>query len=183
MQNAMRAVFDGRKDVAFDPIDYANVIWHQNIPAREAYDESFRLGDRRVISGIRRLPHWLLSRVHFEAERSPGFHKATRQMLLRGEFYEHSGVVNRADTYIQMYQQPRVDRWIRTEKMIDDISDAFGVEQSLVATSLKRENETKAGYIKDLQFWFTPDDLAGLYAANPSWADVERRVYGSLLSG
>jgi hypothetical protein len=34
-------------------------------------------------------------------------------------------------------------------------------------------------YIRDPEFWFTPDELSSLYRANPVWAEMERQVYGS----
>lgn len=182
VEDALRAILKPRRDVRLDPIDHRNVIWHQTVRERERYDPQFRLGDRKVICGIRRLPHWVLSRVHFEAQRRPAFRKATREMLLLGQTYEQDGRLNQADAYIRQYSNPRVDFWIRAENAAEDLAAAFEMEREFVASRLKRKNATKLHYIKDLSFWFTAPELADLYAANPLWADVERRVYGSLLS-
>jgi hypothetical protein len=43
-------------------------------------------------------------------------------------------------------------------------------------------NPTTLDYVKSLGFYFTAEELSGLYAANPKWAAMEREVYGELLS-
>lgn len=183
VQSALRKIYEGRSDIAFDDIrDYSNIIWHQNIVAREAYDPSFERGDRKIVCCIRRLPHWLLSRVHFEAERAPDHYTATRDMFLRGEFFERNGKTNNADTYVRVYSTPAVTHWVRLEHLGDDLADALEIPADQLIASLKRENATKANYIKNLDFWFTAEDLVGLYEANPVWAAIEKRVYGEILT-
>src|SRR5512138_3887860 len=84
VEGALRILLAGRAGLSFDPIDPSNVIWHHNVAERENYDRSFSLGERRVLCGFRRLPTWLLSRVHFEASRGPHHRTVTRKMLLQG---------------------------------------------------------------------------------------------------
>ena len=118
VQSALKKAFAGRVDVKFDDItDYQNIIWHESIPQRMRRDPSFNIDNRKVVSCIRRLPYWLLSRVLFEAEQAPGFYTATREMLTFGRFHERDGQINKADTYMQMYARPRVDHWVRVENM------------------------------------------------------------------
>src|SRR5688572_12334030 len=61
-------------------------VRHDTVPARAARDPSFSLGDRPIIANFRRLPYWMLSRVHYEYERSG--HAPTRKMMVGG-WYRH----------------------------------------------------------------------------------------------
>jgi hypothetical protein len=168
-------------DAQFDPIDPKNVIWHDTIDQRKRRDEYFSIDGKKIICCIRRLPDWILSRVHFEAQRPP-HHIATREMLVNGKFFENNGHINSADTYVIRYDNPRVDRWIRVENIIDDLSNAIGVETSKLGAVLGRENEGKIDFIKEKSFWFTNSELKNLYEKNPRWAEIELKLYGSLLS-
>jgi hypothetical protein len=180
VEKALHNIYKGRKDIHFDDLNPTNIIWHESINLRLKRDPSCNLLEKKIICCIRRLPHWLLSRVHFEASREKKF-VATREMILRGQFYEMDGSINNADIYARMYSEPRVDYWIRTENIKEDLASAFDVKLSLVERNLKSVNETAIGYLKDLSFWFTRDEINALYEANPVWAAIEQRVYGSLL--
>lgn len=181
LQSALRQVYRGRTDVVFDPIDQRNVIWHHSIQQRKRHDSTFDPGDRKILCGFRRLPYWLLSRVHFEAQRPP--HRiVTRAMLVRGQFYEQRGVLNKADSYVKKYNNPKVDAWIRTEHLVDDLSRVLEIDRQRLNGTMKQENAGEMDYIRDLAFWFTPEDLVGLYAANPEWATVEEVLYGELVT-
>lgn len=159
-------------------------IPHEGLAQREARDPDFVVGDRVVVAGIRRLPHWILSRVHYEASRAP-YRLINREMLLRGEFYERGGEINRADDYAGVFDDPRITRWIRLEHLQDDFVRHFGDlldgRVRLAARKLRRlTNPTYVSYIKDPRFFFTPGEVEDLYAANPVWAALERRAYGGL---
>lgn len=181
LQSALRKVYRGRTDVVFDPIDQRNVIWHHTIQERKRYDPTFDPDGKKIVCSFRRLPYWILSRVHFEAQRPP--HRiATRAMLIRGKFYEQRGLVSMADSYVKKYNNPRVDAWIRTEHLVDDLSRALEINQQRLNGVLKRENVGKTRRIRDLAFWFTQEELAGLYAANPEWTALEERLYGELVT-
>lgn len=173
---ALREVFAHDRRVAFDPIDLTNVIWHHSIREREKHDPSFNPAGKRVISCFRRLPTWLLSRVHFEAWRSPKL-VPSRQEFLSGKFYEANGFLNSADRVLARYTSPQIDQWIRVENLNEDFAKAFGVANFIV----KKINEAKVSFIKKESFWFTPDDLRRIYESNPKWAEMEFRVYGNLM--
>jgi hypothetical protein len=183
LESVLHRNFSSNHDLHFDPIEQGNVIWHHTIDQRRQYDPTFDVGGRDVICNIRRLPAWLLSRVHFEIARTPGL-KMTREMLLEGKFFEHTGQVNRADSYMMLYSRFPITHWIRTEFLRDDVEKVFSRYLSFNGLALDAEfrhtNANKIGYIKDPGFYFTKRELAALYEANPLWADVERRVYGSL---
>ncbi len=168
--------FSGLDDIHFDPINQKNVIWHHGIQERETYDPDFSLGDRKVICAIRRLPDWLLSRVHFEAARPP--HRIpTREMFAAGRFYEITGFNNSADAVVRKFSRPRVDHWLRAEHLAKDLQAFFGPDFRVDDRKL---NSNRFSYIRDWNFWFTPDELQRLYAENPVWAAIEEKLYGSL---
>ncbi len=181
VEAALRTLLADRQDVVFDALDYSKVIWHHSIDKRVAYDPKFRLGQRRIICCFRRLPTWLLSRVHFEAARPPDYRTPTRKMLVKGRFYEQDGIISSAEEYAVKYSEPKVHTWIRAEHLANDLSAAFGLDLAAVQQAVRARNGTDIPYIKPITFWFTDEELRSLYEANPTWARIERKVYGSLL--
>ena len=159
--------------------------WHDSVEERLREDRSFDPSDKVVISGFRRLPWWILSRVHYEAARPP--HRcASRAMLCRGEYYEQDGSVNQADAQVARLAGHPVERWIRLEHLAEDFVAQFegllGPPVRRAARRLRKVvNPTALDYLKSLEFYFTATELEGLYAANPAWAEMERQVYGDLL--
>jgi hypothetical protein len=119
--------------------------------------------------------------VHYEATRGPDYRTVSRDMLLKGVVYEHDGTATPADAYAKVFSSPRVDNWLRVENLAEDLSMVFGLEKSAVQAALRPLNVTSIDYLKPPSFWFTPKELARLYAANPVWSRIERKVYGSLL--
>lgn len=87
-----------------------------------------------------------------------------------------------ADRLLRSFAEPRVDRWVRTERLVEDLADAFRLQPGAVAGILKTQNRNRIDYIKDLRFWFTQDELSCLYSANPFWAEIEQKVYGDILT-
>lgn len=172
-------------DLQLDQINGADAHWHDTIRKREQRDSSFRLANRAVLCNIRRLPYWILSRVHFEKLRSPEL-IVTREMLLDGRFVEVTGHVNSADRSLSLYNSPEVTEWLRTETLEDDFKLVFGRYLDLshidVHSAFCFRNKSKLLYIQDLAFWFSKGELARLYESCPKWADIERRVYGDILT-
>jgi hypothetical protein len=182
---AIRDAGRGRDDIVFDVAGTDDHRWHDSIAERQAQERSFDPKDKRIISGMRRLPWWLLSRVHYEAARPP--HRcATREMLCRGQFFERDGSLNHADAQVGRLEGQLVHGWVRLEHMAEDFVDQFeallGPRVRTAARKLKKVvNPTTLDYVKSLDFYFTPAELAGLYEANPIWAAMETRVYGDIL--
>lgn len=182
---ALRAATRGRRDIVFDRRGEHDDRWHDSLQERRLRDQGFDPSGKVVIAGIRRLPWWILSRVHYEASRAP-YRWARREMIQRGEFFEQNGTVGKADLHACQFANGAVHRWVRTEHLRDDFLTCFG--DILGPAALKacrrldrRVNETQVRYVERLDFHFTPDELRGLYDANPVWAEIEREVYGDLL--
>jgi hypothetical protein len=177
----------GQADVVFDEPGVDDRRWHQSVGERLAEDRSFDPAGKVLISGVRRLPWWILSRVHYEAARPP--HRcASREMLCQGQYYEQDGTIARADDCLARLGSHPVDRWVRLEHLAEDFVLHFeailGPRVRTAAHRLKKVvNPTALDYVKSLGFYFTPAELEGLYAANPKWAAMEREVYGDVLRG
>ncbi len=177
LEHALRGLLAGR-ECQFDEINPGSgVIWHHSVKQRMEADPTFNPTGKRIISCIRRLPAWILSRVHYEAHRSGRI--ATRDMIARGQFFEADGGINNADTYVRLYSP--VDVWLRTEHLAEDVAAAFGFDEVETQDAIGQVNVTP-NYVKDPDFWFTQADLRRLYDANPLWADVEARVSGGGLA-
>ena len=180
VETGLRKMLRGRRDIRFDPADY--VGWHDSVSERAARDPGFRLLDRTVVAGIRRLPYWLLSRVYYEASRPP-YLCATREMLVRGAFHENDGTPNSADAMLERYLDPMPDHWIRQDHLAEDFAAAFHSQIRFSRASTPRAlrtavNATPIPYLTPLSFYFTPAELDTLYGCNPRWAALESRVYG-----
>lgn len=183
VEKTLATLFKRDQSVIFDKLDQNNLIWHHSLEERRVHDPSFDPEGRRVIANIRRLPSWILSRVHFEVQRSGTAGGVRRSDLVNGRFaVPVAGGKSRlyqADVVLQKFA-PDVTHWVRMEKLAEDLAPAVGLEEFQVAAEMVRENKGKLDYIRDIPFWFTPENLKQLYAANPAWAELERRVYGKL---
>lgn len=178
VENCLRATFGKTPGYEFDVITPEGpVIWHQNIAERQKIQPEFSQGDRKIIACIRRLPSWILSRIHFEAARNGEDYVPKRADLIRGYFIESGRSLRKADQVIKYYMSSQVDSWIRLENLKGDLEAAIGSE----IDPIRKINETTIQYIKKLEFWFTAEEIALLYKNNPAWADIERRVYGNTI--
>jgi hypothetical protein len=186
VEAALRVGARGRRDIVFDARRPHHPGWHDSVAERVQRDETFSPSNKLIIAGFRRLPHWMLSRVHFEVARPP-HRAATREMICRGEFFQQNGVPAKADDHAQHYTSPKVHRWIRSEHLAEDFahcfSDILGDRTTKAVRRLRKVvNPTELNYVKAVDFHFTARDLDTLYEANPVWARLEREVYGDLLS-
>ena len=75
-----------------------------------------------------------------------------------------------ADDYAIKYAIPRVDTWIRTECLPEDLASAFSLDPDAVRQALDWKNRSEIRYVKPLSFWFTGKEVASLYAASASMA-------------
>lgn len=164
--------------------DPRRVNVHEGIAKRLASQPEFPIRGKDVITCFRRLPYWMLSRVHFGFSRNATY-VPTRDQLLDGHVYEQDGYLNHADGYVKTYTAEA--RFIlRTEHIYDDFCAAFEryltFDPAAVRQAFTGRNPSPTRYIPDLSFWYTQADLDRLYAAAPNWARLEEHVYGDLLS-
>lgn len=184
----LRELLKNDKRVMFDDLDPKSnkVIWHQNIAQREAMDPTFILGERDVICNFRRLPYWLLSRIHYEKARSPHIVVTRDMFLIKGQFLGRDSVISSADQVAKKYSSRPVKHWLRTENLETDFIAVFSKYIDLdsldVKNRFRRKNKGVLRYIQDLEFYFKPHELEKLYFYNPLWASIERSIYGDILT-
>lgn len=184
VEQALRSL-GGKAGMAFDSRSLP-VGWHDTIEDRRQRNAIDDFSGKQVVCGFRRLPHWILSRVHYDASRPPHL-CATRAMIRRGEFFEAQGEIKRADDYVRHFGRSKVDRWIRTEHLAEDFERHFSelLGTPLAGAAVRRlrriVNGTSLNYVRSLGFYFTADELSELYESNPLWAAVEQELYGDVL--
>ncbi len=182
-EQVIRKHFGTDPTLRFDEINPEHVVWHQSVREREeATGEN--LGGRRVVCNIRRLPHWILSRVGYEEMRSDIY--TPREMFVRGSFINRWKKVENADAFLSDFTVVPVDAWIRVDFIASDFAAAFSPVLDLTGINLRREfakrsNETK--FFADSTPWLTSEELAILYDSCPVWTALEKRLYGELLTG
>ena len=135
-ERMLRALLDGRPGMAFDDTsDRTRVVWHQSLAARREADPGFDPAGRRVVANLRRLPHWVLSYVHFEVQRRGERMAPPRQRLVAGCVPAPDGRLVSADSVLRRFA-PEVTHWIRSERMAGDAAAALGLPAAEVARAL-----------------------------------------------
>jgi hypothetical protein len=148
--------------------------------AREA-----EVAGKLLVMNIRRLPHWALSAAHHQA--AHGVHPDYRPQPL--EAPEQIAEKTDADDLLRWmtdHGRFRVQRWLRAESLEDDVV-ALLAELNVLSAAVEAEvravgRVNVGAYERDLKRWFSADHLGRLYERNPTWARIERELYGELLS-
>lgn len=146
--------------------------------AREA-----EVARRLRVMNIRRLPAWALSGAQHSARH--GVHPDYRPGLLESA-EQIAGKTDADDLLRWMTDHDRlsVDRWLRAEMIESDLLALLAELGELTPETgarVQAVGRVNAGaYDRDLSRYFTARQVAQLYAQNPAWAAVERRVYGSI---
>lgn len=182
MERVLRRSFGDDPTLRFDPLDPANVIWHQNVDQREA--TGVDLGGKAIISGFRRLPAWVLSRIHFEKARS-GAPLPDPDLYTAGRFFEEDGSEGSAEEYVRRFTTRPVDHWIRVEHLTDDFIQAFSPYLSVDTWTVRRRLRRRANrtwYRGALPRWFDQAGVDRLYESCPTWRALELSLYGDLAS-
>jgi hypothetical protein len=159
-----------------DPLDSNDK--HLPFFARES-----ELTDKLLCMNIRRLPAWALSGAQHKA--AHGVHPAYTPLPLE-TFDQITSRTDADDLLRWMTDHGRlpVDRWLRAEALEHDVLALLSELGKLTAEaragvmSVGRVNE--GSYSRELARDFTEEQVTRLYELNPTWAAVERRVYGDL---
>jgi hypothetical protein len=157
----------------------------RNIEAKHAsfVERADQVRGKLLVSNIRRLPAWTLSWAQHRARLakrpngSPVPMNSPRQMV----------EVPRADMRLEILTGDGafpVERWLRMEHLAEDFAD-FLAEVTEVTTE-DRERIASFSRVNTLDYdhevanWFTAEQVKQLYLNNPTWAGVERQVYGDV---
>lgn len=181
VSRVLEGLADRNPDLIADDRTLVNV--HDDIDSRLRLQPDAPLRGKDVIACFRRLPYWMLSRVHFGYFQNPK-HVPTRADIVAGRVFESDGHLSQADDYARRYTQ-NARFLLRTENIYDDFCAAFSgyldFDPVRVRDAFTNRNASPLRYIPDIRFWFTPSELAALYEAAPYWAMLERHLYGQLV--
>lgn len=137
-----------------------------------------------LVMNIRRLPAWAVSGAHHKA--AHGVHPDYRPLPLEtGD--QISSRTDADDLLRWMTDHGRfaVDRWLRAEALENDVLALLaelGVGSAEVRECVLAVGRVNEGcYERDLPRRFSAEQIRRLYALNPTWAGIERRVYGGLM--
>ncbi len=180
IEQLFRKYFPNEPGLHLDPVDADNpeVPWHDTIADRETRDPSWKLGNRKIIFPIRRLPDWLQSRYNFEAKRSPHLDHRS-ELLLEGRFLEESGKENNSEGYIKHYLPAKYLQqveFLRVEHFSSDFRAIFGKLldiSKIPVRELSRKTNTSKSYLPESII----TRLDEAYGKSPYWSKVESLAY------
>lgn len=146
---------------------------------------SLPITGKKCVTNFRRLPHWLLSNYQ---------HKIKRMNLDLSVYPLKDGLFWRhkeqswlpADWWIDRFCIDQSWILLRCENLKSDflsclsLYESIGFRSSLNVRFVKSRNRTD--YKRSLNYWFTANDLRKMYTSNPRWANLERLLYGQLLT-
>lgn len=173
--------FETDTSIEFDETGRGEPIWHETVKERERR-VNVSLSNKDVLANIRRLPAYVVSKIHYTESLNPDI-RHNRKHLLTGQFMEASGYKNSADKLLRHYEAKEISHWIRTEHLEDDFTSVFSRYLDLKGKDLSALSKqiNSNDYSRDLAKWYSPREMARLYRKNPLWAKLERKVYGNLL--
>jgi hypothetical protein len=160
----------------FDDSNAKHTLFHER-------EEQVR--GKHLVMNIRRLPFWVLSRAQHVARWGvyPDYEPipmATAEELSESDF---------PDNRLAMFTDNgrfQVDTWLRMEHLADDfltfISAYTSVNDEHRAAAHELPMLNSHDYDRELVKWFSAEQIDRLYARNPAWDELERRLYGDRLS-
>ncbi len=134
-----------------------------------------------LVMNIRRLPDWTLSGAHHKA--ANGVFPDYRPLPLASS--EEMATSTDADDLLRwMTDHGRfaVDHWLRTEELQHDVLELLtelGVLTPDARAAVLAVGRVNVGSY-DRTLPFTPEQIREMYSLNPTWAAIERRVYGDV---
>jgi hypothetical protein len=142
-----------------------------------------QLSGKLLAMNIRRLPAWALSGAQHKA--AHGVHPDYQPLPL--ETFDQITSRTDADDLLRWmtdHGRIKVDRWLRAEALAQDVlglvSELGELTPEARAGVLAVGRVNAGAYPPALADAFTERQIARLYELNPTWAMVERRVYGRL---
>jgi hypothetical protein len=167
-------------DLFPEVVVHADPVTHEK-HARFA-ERADEVGDRRRVLNFRRLPSWMLSVAMFRA--SYGEHPGYEPTPMRSP--QEMAESRRGDQNLLPFLDDAIHHWLRMETLAEDFLEfiasytTVGDERRERALALGPVNAL--GYDHVLSHWFTEEQIEQMYASNPGWAQVERALYGELVT-
>jgi hypothetical protein len=142
------------------------------------------IAGKLLVMNIRRLPAWALSAAHHQAAHGV-FPDYQPQPLQTADEIVASTDPDDLLAWMTNHGATSIDRWLRAEHLehdllglLDDLGELDAAARGVV-TGVGRVNV--GSYDRELDARFTGAQIAALYGRNPTWAAIERRVYGDLI--
>ena len=140
--------------------------------------------DQLRTANFRRLPYWLISNYQHKLKMM-GLSVDPSQMK-KGLFWrDRDQSWLPADWWLNRLQIDESTILLRIDHLKLDFLSLLNLYQPISCYSRYRVRFVRArnknSYSRRLSDWFTPTELSNAYKANPFWAALERRVYGSLM--
>ena len=160
-----------------DPLD--SNAKHEAFFVREA-----EVAGKLRVMNIRRLPSWLLSGAHHRARWGLAPDYEPQPLQGAAELAQSTDPDNML-RWMTDRDRLAVERWLRCEELQDDVLALLGELNEL--SDGAREGVLGVGrvntqeYERDVHDRFTAEQIEMMYERNPQWAEVELRVYGSLM--
>ena len=154
---------------------------HDSIEDRIERDPfGFKVGNRTVVVGFRRLPSWLASRYAFERQRSPHL-PHDPQRLATGWFLERDGSDGFADFYARKWASPWLVEnhrvlFVRQEHFADDFFSAFSeyLPAEWAGDLFTRTNRSEPD---DEAYDVIRSNMDQIYERCAYWAHLEQDLY------
>jgi hypothetical protein len=132
-----------------------------------------QLHEKLLVMNIRPLPAWILSFAHHLAKR-------TGRDMAPETIKELVSTLSPDGKLKAFCDDGRfeIDCWLRTEHLADDFLDLISTVTEVSPRARRkveragRVNERR--YDRNVDAWFTPEDVQRLYEENPLWASIER---------
>jgi hypothetical protein len=141
------------------------------------------LAGRLLVMNIRRLPMWALSGAHHRANHGE-YPDHLPQPLQAADQMTASTDADDLLRWMTDHGRFRVDRWLRAESLADDLLaflGELGIEGPEVRSAVLAVGRVNEGSYDHQQAGrFTGEQVRRLYELNPTWAGIERDVYGSV---
>lgn len=154
-------------------------------PSEHPHASDLPLHGRQPVANFRRLPSWLLSNL--QHKRGLMGLEVDHEPMRRGLFWrQRQQEWLPADWWLDRFGID--DSWtlLRVERLKADFLACLAAHEPIGRSARWRVRLVPARnrnrYARDLGQWFSPADLEAIYAANPRWAALEKRLYGQLFT-
>jgi hypothetical protein len=141
-----------------------------------------QVAGKLLVMNIRRLPAWTVSGAHHKA--AHGVYPEYRPLPLQTPD-EMASQTDADDLLRWMTDDGRfaVGRWLRAEAIEQDVLawlSELGEQTPEAREAVAGVGRVNVGGYESEAIRFTDAQIARMYRLNPTWAEIERRVYGEL---
>jgi hypothetical protein len=143
------------------------------------------IAGKLLVANMRRLSTWAMSMARHRERFGSYPHYAPQGVEARASVAAESAADDLLELIVGAYE---IDVWLRQEQLEHDVVHflrriaGLTAEEEAAVRSVGRVNENRGRpqlRTPAPERYFTPEQLDAVYANNPRWAAIERRVYGA----